>query len=143
MRHGEAEPPAGSDAGRCLTGTGRAEVQASVRAAMYRGVDPSHVVTSPLVRAGQTAQMVVRLLSFSGAVEIWDALAPDGECQVVTSRLESMAGAPLLVSHQPLVGRLIEYLCCVEVAMPTAALACVRYEFPARGCASLEWIVHP
>lgn len=140
MRHGEAEATAASDFDRHLTAVGRAQVAASMKALLARGIVPDCIFASGLVRAQETARIAVEHARLSRAVVTWDILAPDGTPHDVLVRLEPIAGSTLLISHQPLVGRLILYMCGTETAMPTAAIACIRFRTPARGSGRLEWL---
>lgn len=141
MRHGEAEAIARSDFQRPLTPAGREDVTASVRGLIVRGIQPGCIVASPLVRAQQTALLVDGILG--AGITTWEEIAPDGEPDRVAARIEGLPTPPLLVTHQPFVGRLIEYMTDEETPMATANIACVSYEVMGRGCGRLDWTINP
>ena len=141
MRHGEAVVHAATDFDRELTVAGRAEVGRSCERLLAQRVTPTHIVASPLVRARQTARIVRKRFGLQSAVGTWEEIAPEGQCERVAGKLELEAGIPMLVSHQPFVGRFIEYLTGVRAGMDTADVAGIRCEVFERACASLEWII--
>lgn len=64
---------------------------------------PTHVWTSPLVRAVQTAELLTGALPSTVCVEIVPALAPDGSPRAVVAALRALeAGAAvMIVGHEP------------------------------------------
>lgn len=105
VRHGEAgQPPAQlGDAGRCLTPLGRRQARATGAALAEQGVRPSHVWSSPLVRAVQTAELIVAALDHDGPVTISPDLYPSSEPDNLAGELTALADDAdvLLVGHQP------------------------------------------
>ncbi|MEI7894874.1 MAG: histidine phosphatase family protein, partial [Myxococcales bacterium] len=61
MRHGPAEDtaPSGRDGDRTLTVSGRSRTDGVVSALIEKGEAPHAVLTSPLVRTVQTAEIVL------------------------------------------------------------------------------------
>ena len=94
MRHGPAEDQAASgiDEDRALSTPGRERVRAVAKILTAEGEEPAQVVTSPLVRAVQTAEIVAiatKLSDRGGTVTVLRDLAPGGEakaCLLYTSR---------------------------------------------------------
>ena len=73
MRHGRAEDWAdGGDAERPLTAEGRAEVEDVGRALHRLGLDPTHGVSSSLLRARQT----LRCVATAAGVELTPSIVP-------------------------------------------------------------------
>jgi phosphohistidine phosphatase len=64
LRHATAADMAPSDAKRELTHEGREEARIAGEALAKLGVRPSHVLSSPLTRARQTAEIAAKALSF-------------------------------------------------------------------------------
>ena len=62
LRHAEAEPEARTDAERPLTSKGRDQAKAVGRFCCEHEIYPALVLTSPLVRAEQTAKLVCKEL---------------------------------------------------------------------------------
>ncbi|WP_323844938.1 phosphohistidine phosphatase SixA [Microbulbifer magnicolonia] len=146
LRHGNAEPMTGDDAARQLTERGRADVAqiCEMRADELAAVRA--IWASPFARTQQTAQIVAERLGLP--VISKSLLIGDTAPQTVLDALQQEDGAEnwplLLVSHQPLVGSLVNGLCGSdgEHAMGTSSLACLSAEVWANGCAELEWLQH-
>lgn len=145
LRHGEAQLFADTDAERALTSVGYQQTVDILAAshAELRGV--TRIVASPFVRAQQTATLVADLLSLP--FETSPLLVPEGDWTQVVQLLDSLAGeTPLLVSHQPLVGTLLNWFCGLPPGrhiMGTSALACIDAELVAGGCGELRWLRQP
>ena len=145
MRHGHAEPVSKSDETRALSEEGRAEVAAVCKERASELAQVKTIWASPFVRTRQTAKIVAE--TFDRPLEIHEVLTGDTPAQAVLDAL-SAADAKvfpvLLVSHQPLVGALVNGLCGTgdEHPMGTASLACLSSDVWARDCAELEWLQH-
>jgi len=73
-------------------------------------IEPDLIVTSPLVRAVQTAELVARGLKHRGVVEVVPALAPDGSVRRAAADLEARAGLVAAVGHEPAISALAAHL---------------------------------
>jgi phosphohistidine phosphatase len=152
LRHGKAERVAadGSDAGRELTPEGAQGVRAVLERARGVRVAPDLILASPLVRAGQTAEIAAERLSYRGKIERTGALSPSASPYDIWEELrlrKAEAGSVLLVTHQPLMGHLIAFLLdspSLEVEVDTAALTAIREEaMGAEPRGVLEWLLTP
>lgn len=105
MRHGEAvDSRQGPDAHRHLTPSGRRTSREVVEHLAARGVVPTHVYTSPFVRAVQTAEMLAWAIDFPGPIVSHPALVPDGSADALEVLSERAADDVVaLVSHEPTV----------------------------------------
>ena len=114
LRHGHAEPAeTGGDAGRPLSAAGRQAVTDLAARLASEGWRADRIVSSPLLRARQTAEIVRGASPRAPAIEPLDELLPEWEPSDLLETLESRAateGRVLLVSHQPLAGRLAALL---------------------------------
>src|SRR5690242_7039684 len=111
IRHGEAGDDAPNDEQRALTLDGRADVRRVGRALARRGARFGAVVASALVRAVQTAEIVVGAMAMDGRrvrVTISDALLPEAPPSGVVALLARHAGTKsvALVAHEPILSRL-------------------------------------
>jgi phosphohistidine phosphatase len=113
MRHGPAEDQSASgvDGERALTAAGRERVRAVARRLVEEGEEPSQVVTSPLVRAVQTAEIVAlgtKLGERGGTITVARELAPGGSAVAFARRLAA-AGVKriLFVGHEPDLSNLV------------------------------------
>src|SRR4051794_1886914 len=106
MRHGAAVDiaPSGRDFDRSLTDEGRAHVtQVAKELRLSRNTDVPRVLASPLLRAQQTADLLVRYAAAVGsAIETREELATDEPMPLTLVAALTTAGADaLLVGHQP------------------------------------------
>ena len=106
-RHGRAVGSvAGGDAARWLTDRGRAEIRQLAAELARRAVPLDCIVSSPLVRAVQTAELFAAALGFAGTLTIISALQPSGEAAAAALSLAAAGAHVLAVSHEPLVSTL-------------------------------------
>ena len=113
-------------------------------------VEPSapRLISSPLVRARSTAQMLGARYAPAPSPEVWEDLAPGVPFKAVVSRLQSAgAGAVVLVGHQPDMTHLIAYLisdAATEIVMPPGAMASlVLPQGAGAGAGRLQWLLTP
>jgi phosphohistidine phosphatase len=106
MRHGEAiDPYAAAEPHRHLTAHGR-RVSHDVGVALRtRGLVPTAIYSSPLVRAVQTAERVADATGYAGEIAIEAHLVPGGTSGLALAVLARHGGddVVLLVSHEPTV----------------------------------------
>lgn len=148
VRHGEAERRAATDAERALTPQGRHRVAALWQALSAEGVKPGRLVSSPYVRARQTAETIAGVVG-DASLDTLDLLVPEGAPTAVLDWL--MAAAPgdedlVLVSHMPLVGQLTGLLADsagAHVPFSVGTVACLEVEVAAAGGARLLWLRAP
>ena len=140
MRHGEAQESAASDFDRELTPAGWIAVARNARALVEKSLRPTLLFASPLTRARQTASIVATELDLKD-VSIMDEITPYADPATIAASLQDIEGTPMLVTHQPLAGRLVEYLTGDEVRMGTAMIACSDGEVFEMSCAELLWLI--
>jgi phosphohistidine phosphatase len=108
IRHAEAGDDAPRDEARALTVRGRQDARRMGRGLARRGVDFTLMVTSPLVRAVQTAEIVAAMVDYKDRVLVTDALIPEAPVSHVIAFLTSAARDPesgssvALVAHEPI-----------------------------------------
>jgi phosphohistidine phosphatase len=153
IRHAEAVPLGENnikqDEDRPLTDKGRQQCQLVAAGLQQRGVRLDVLVTSPLVRARQTAEGI--LGSWVGAaprIQECDHQAPAGKRRKLAQFLEELnVDAVGVVGHQPDLGELIGWLIGSRRAGVEMAKAGVAYLVSAseigKGSATLEWLVTP
>lgn len=102
LRHGIAEDAVGGmrDYDRALTSEGRAELDKVARAMLRLGVKPDVILSSPLVRARQTAQIVGEILGVAveEAVELQAGCSFEDLLRLLGRYSEETV---MLVGHQP------------------------------------------
>jgi phosphohistidine phosphatase len=114
LRHGIAEDGHAGlrDDHRKLTNGGRRKLREVLRVALRAGVAPTAILTSPLVRAVETAEIAAEELNFPGELIRTDCLVPDADPRQVWEeiRLYRDEAQLLLASHNPLCASLAGFL---------------------------------
>ena len=146
LRHGQAEAMAPRDQDRELTAHGREEVRLSIERNLTQLLDVEKLWVSPYVRAQQTAAIAAECLP-RAELETTELLTPEAELSQLCRLLENSADqSVMLVSHQPLVGTLVNWLCGLAPGrynMSTATLACIDAELLLADLGELRWLRHP
>ncbi len=151
LRHGIAEDaPAGKrDGGRALTAEGRKKLRGILKCVKEAGVAPGLILTSPYVRALQTAELAQAGLSPEAMIARTQALTPDADPQDAWEeiRLHRDQAQILCSSHEPLCGRLTAHLLqCPELQIDFKKGAIVRIDaenFGPRPKGVLKWMLSP
>ena len=143
MRHGEAEPIVTQDSSRALTEAGKLDVAQQVTALKQDLKVVDTIWASPYIRAQQTASIASEILGQSVITK--DFLVPSANPQKVLDELASIESPLLMVSHQPLVGILLDSLTGQEpgcLRMGTSSIASLSSDIWAKGCSELSWLKH-
>lgn len=145
MRHAEAVPGRDDDPGRPLTPRALqrlSQMDAEVRDQL---TGLTHILCSPWLRARETVMGLKAQFPLSPDITFSEALTPSGDINQVLSLLEGVCSAEsvvLVVTHQPLMGRLASLLCegsRVSVFSPAPAeLAVIEQDWPAAGVGVLR-----
>jgi len=155
FRHGIAEDgaPGSPDSARQLTDEGREKTAAVVKMARKTGVRPTLILTSPYVRARQTAQIAADELGFDGDILNIDSLVPHSSPEKVWQSIRDHADETsiLLAGHEPLLSQLVAWLLnapSLRVEMKKAALVRIDVEAPRAGRVGqphgvLRWMTIP
>ncbi len=118
LRHAEAESDAKSDFDRELTGKGREQADRVARFLVGRRLEPALILTSPLVRAQQTAQIVAQRVKVPLQEAAW--LGTGMEPEICLKEVQKHADKEhvMLVGHEPDLSQVISHL--LGVADPSA-----------------------
>jgi phosphohistidine phosphatase len=149
LRHGNAVSSAPKDSERPLSTEGRAELHSVLSSCKEALASVDCVVVSPYLRAQQTCAIAREYLPqiTDQQQHTLDFLTPAACPQAVIDwAYSSVHKSVLFVTHQPLVGTLLDELCGFEPGlyrMGTAALAMVRADVVARGLGELIWLKQP
>jgi phosphohistidine phosphatase len=111
IRHGPAEERGEAwpdDTKRPLTESGISRLRKSARGLSRLGVAFDVILTSPLVRARQSAEVIAGALDARPPVVTVESLAPGAQYQTLLGELEKHARRPriALVGHEPGIGEL-------------------------------------
>ncbi len=120
LRHGDAESGSGDDAARRLTPKGEGQARAAGRALARRGASVNACLTSPRVRAAETARLACEALG----------LEPETAPELSGGHFDSLAlaagrGDVLLVGHEPDFSAEVARLTGAHVKMRKGGLAIV------------------
>ena len=151
IRHGLAEEHSEAwpdDSKRPLTEAGMARMRKIARSLARLDVSIDVLLTSPLVRTRQTAEIVAAALEPKPAIVAVDALAPGGLQQAVLAELEKHTRKTVigLVGHEPGIGELAAKLIGLRHPLEFKKGAVCRIDvgaLPPTGPASLRWFATP
>jgi phosphohistidine phosphatase len=149
MRHGAAEEQSesGVDADRGLTATGRERVRAVAKTLLEEREEPIHIVTSPLVRAVQTAEIaaiVTRIGERGGCVSVSREVAPGGDPVALSRRLASAGGRRvMLVGHEPDLSSLVSSLLGTPFTRGVDKAMVIGLHLDADGHVRLRFVLDP
>jgi phosphohistidine phosphatase len=113
MRHGPAEDDAhsGHDGDRALTASGRERCHHVARTLAKIDEVPARIISSPLVRAMQTAEIVAHVADVKGQIDARRELAPGGNhLRLVHELSEAGAARVMVVGHEPDLSTLVDRL---------------------------------
>src|ERR1051325_5596362 len=155
LRHGEAadhnDPRFENDADRPLTIRGTQRTKQLAHALRQWEISFGSILSSPLVRARETAEIVARSLRLSGRLDFSEQLAPTGDMEKLIEQLNALRPLPtsiLLVGHEPYLSNLISLLCAggpnLSVTLKKGGLCRMEAEqLHYARCARLEWLLSP
>jgi phosphohistidine phosphatase len=149
VRHGLAEQRGDAwpdDARRPLTEEGIARMRKAARGLARLDVAIDIVLTSPLVRAKQTAEILAGAIDPKPPLVAVESLSPDGSYAAVVADLEKHARKTrvALVGHEPSIGELAARLIGSRHAIEFKKGAVCRIDvdaLPPSGPGDLRWLM--
>jgi len=146
IRHGEAGDDAARDELRSLTLRGRAAVARVARTLRLRG-DFTSIVSSPLVRAVQTAEILAAGVGYAGRLVVSAALVPEAPVARAVELVQTLLGESsiALVAHEPILSTLAAELLGVDRFPALRKAEVVRLRLPdgRGGGGQLRWSIDP
>lgn len=151
IRHGVAAERGDDypdDSKRPLTSGGISRLRKEARALEELNIGFDHIITSPLLRTRQTADVFAETLKSKPSVSTSDALAPAGAPTAVIQELgKHMRKARIaIVGHEPNLGELAARLIGARnpLEFKKGAICRIDFEiFPPKGTGHLRWFVTP
>ncbi len=155
LRHGIAEDrnPAKhkDDSQRALTDEGIEAMRLEVKAFKALKLDFDHILSSPYLRARQTAEITAEGLGIKKRLKFSDHLACGGDPKKLVKDLATNYYSKdniLLVGHEPYLGDLIGLMISgsahASIQMKKGGLCKVAVEYPAFAlCGTLKWLLTP
>jgi phosphohistidine phosphatase len=127
VRHAEAVPEdhAIRDDDRWLTARGREAARGLARLLREQHVEPDAVLSSPLPRAMQTAELLADGLDYLGVVEALPQLRPGAHPRKAAEELATRGMSVVVVGHEPQISSLAAFLLGQPAFLPfRTAQAC-------------------
>lgn len=136
------------DSKRPLTSEGIALLRKQAKALDALGIGFDHIITSPLVRTKQTADVFTEFLASKPSISSSDSLAPAGSPAGVFQELAKHArkGRIALVGHEPNLGELAARLIGSKTPLGFKKGGICRIDFevlPPKGVGHLRWFITP
>lgn len=132
VRHAEAieRSPEISEDHRFLTRRGRNRFRKVGKRLRKLGMEPDVILTSPLIRAVQTADILAETLRYDGELLVAGLLAPGFRPQALDELLSGYpeANEIALVGHEPDVGALVQSLLAAEGSLSMTKGAVVSFK---------------
>jgi phosphohistidine phosphatase len=147
VRHATASDVAPSDADRELTKEGREESRVAGAALLKAGTKPEQILTSPLLRARQTAEIIAAELKFQSEVAVFDELLNGRSLANLLRAIKTFepVSEVVLVGHNP---SLTEHLAGLlgsdnpgALSMGKGSVACVELATLRPGQGELRWFL--
>jgi phosphohistidine phosphatase len=152
LRHGLAgeagDPRYSDDSQRPLTAEGKRKMHQAALGMKAMGIKFDIALTSPYLRARQTAEIVCEQLGCGDVMRLTNNLAPAGNVRALVAELSEMPreSRVLVAGHEPYLSGLVSFLisgshgCGVE--MKKGALCKLEIEELKYGrCALLSWLL--
>ena len=154
LRHGdagEAGDPRYKDAERPLTTKGIQRTKQLAHALREMEITMDAIVTSPLTRAKETAEIVAHGLKVEKDLRVSEHLAPSGNMEELVHQLNTIRPMPkntMVVGHEPYLSGFISLLCTGGPGLPLVfkkgALCRLDFQVLSCGkCATLDWLLQP
>jgi phosphohistidine phosphatase len=155
LRHGNAVEPGTpgfeNDFDRPLIPKGERRLRKAAAAMRKMELSFNLILSSPLLRAKQTAEIVAGELKSKQRLQFSDSLAPGGNVKDLLQQLNEWRPAPenvLLVGHEPYLSRLIALLVSgsedAAIEMKKGGLCKLEASGLHHGrCARLAWLLTP
>lgn len=155
LRHGiaveQGEPGFKTDADRPLTPKGKRQLRQIAGAMRNLDLDFDLILSSPYMRARQTAEIVAGCLGLQQHLAFSEELTPDGDPKSLIRQLNEWERAPenvLLVGHEPYLSQLVAWLisgtAATSVELKKGGLGKLETDSLHFGrCATLAWLLTP
>ena len=147
LRHADAEDLAESDFDRKLTPKGLDQAARVGKFCKKNGIKPAVFLTSPLVRARQTAEIVGKKCGVTPVIADWLACGMPPATLIQNLEPLSTKSSALLVGHEPDLSTAVSYLLGltepVNFPIRKASLTAIDAPWLDQGSSALEFSIPP
>lgn len=154
IRHSNAIDPGTpdyeDDSQRPLTEKGRDKMHKIASALKGLGVKPNLIISSPYIRARQTADILAKVLKYKPELTINEALIPMGNADDIIGEINEKYSVDelMLVGHEPCLSGLIGMLIAgnpeIDVNMKNGGVCCLSIDdLHTDRKAVFEWLLPP
>ena len=154
IRHSNAVDPGTpgyeDDSQRPLTEKGRDKMNKIASALKKLNVKPDLIVSSPYVRARQTAEILAKVMKYKRNICFSDALIPMGDTDEMIGEINEKYDVDelVLVSHEPFISSLIGSLTTgnpdIAISVKNGGICCLSADdLHMERRAVLEWLLTP
>jgi len=154
MRHGIAQakgnPKIPSDDERELTKKGAKKARRAAKGLRTLKIPFDRIITSPLPRARETAEIVAKVFDMEEQVEDAAELKPQASVESLAARLIEYRDCQelLLVGHQPFLGKAASLLLCrnesADIDLKKGGICCIELnELDMKKPGVLRWMLTP
>ena len=152
LRHGDAYPVgeknAAVDKDRTLTVRGKKQSRRAGKLCSRIRVIPDIILTSPYLRAHETAEYYRYAVKRKLDVKKINGLEPPGDVKAVEREIEEAnAETVLLVGHEPFLGELLQFFLNgntgASVSLSKGSLSCLEYEPGEDNSTRFLWSLNP
>lgn len=154
LRHGDAVEhgdPRYKENDRPLTPKGIQRTKQLAHVLREMEITFDSILTSPLARARETAEIVARGLKLQDNLRFSEHLAPSGSMEELVHQINTIRPAPksvVLVGHEPYLSGFVSLLCTggpgLSVVFKKGALCRLDVQVLTCGkCAAIDWLLQP
>ncbi len=154
VRHSNAVDPGTpgyeDDSQRPLTEKGRDKMNKIASGLKKMNLKPDLIVSSPYVRARQTAEILAKVLKYKRNIIFSDALVPMGNTDEIIGEINEKYDVDelVLVGHEPFISNLIGVLTAanpdIAINMKNGGVCCLSVDdLHVERTAILEWLLTP
>ena len=146
LRHAEAEPHRADDFSRRLTEKGAKQARAVGDFLSERGIIPELILSSPVLRAKETAAVVAKELNVVAPSEVaWLACGMNPERGLAELAGYAKLDSVMIVGHEPdfsiLVAHLLDLGSSASVNISKASLTAIELSRPVAGSGVLKFLL--
>jgi len=145
LRHAEAEDLVDSDFDRKLTPRGLEQAAKVGKFCASQGLTPSVILSSPVTRARQTAEIVAKALSLEITLESWLACGMESTTLLARLAPHTSCHSVLIVGHEPdfstCIGDLLGTNEACAILIKKASLTAIEVSWLEPGGGQLEFSI--